>query len=219
MNKYSILVVFLGLAACQPMVPNDAASAWEQRNAAREAELTGAPTPAAEGQEVTPQVTQVDPEGGEIAASPNNPAPEIIVPPSVEATVINNVGISDEQDFDAVAERESIESDAERLQANRQRYLVIQPTDLPSRSGGVPNIVEYALQTNNPVGEPLYRRIGLRKEEKALTACARFASSDLAQQAFLARGGPIRDRLGVDPDGDGFACKWDPRPFRAVAGS
>ena len=32
----------------------------------------------------------------------------------------------------------------------------------------------------------------------------------------LERGGPQRDRLGVDPDGDGFACSWNPTPFRAV---
>ena len=37
---------------------------------------------------------------------------------------------------------------------------------------------------------------------------------DQAQQDFLAKGGPERDRMGVDPDGDGFACAWDPRPFR-----
>jgi hypothetical protein len=30
----------------------------------------------------------------------------------------------------------------------------------------------------------------------------------------LSNGGPERDRLGLDPDGDGFACYWDPTPFR-----
>ena len=48
----------------------------------------------------------------------------------------------------------------------------------------------------------------------AVVACARYGSPDLAQQAFLAAGGPDRDRRGLDPDGDGFACAWDPRPFR-----
>ena len=33
-------------------------------------------------------------------------------------------------------------------------------------------------------------------------------------KAFLEAGGPKRDRKGLDPDGDGFACAWDPRPFR-----
>ena len=38
----------------------------------------------------------------------------------------------------------------------------------------------------------------------------------LAQEEFLRTGGPERDKLGVDPDGDGFACAWDPRPFRTA---
>ena len=29
-------------------------------------------------------------------------------------------------------------------------------------------------------------------------------------------GGPERDPRGLDPDGDGFACDWDPAPFRAA---
>jgi hypothetical protein len=32
----------------------------------------------------------------------------------------------------------------------------------------------------------------------------------------LANGGPERDKEGLDPDGDGFACGWDPRPFRSA---
>ena len=41
--------------------------------------------------------------------------------------------------------------------------------------------------------------------------------SDLAQIEFLERGGPARDRLGLDPDGDGYACAWDPTPFRKAS--
>ena len=46
--------------------------------------------------------------------------------------------------------------------------------------------------------------------------CGRFRDADAAQRAFLAGGGPARDRYGVDPDGDGFACTWDPGPYRAL---
>lgn len=127
----------------------------------------------------------------------------------------NNTGISDEQDFSAVTARETIESDAQRIARNRAQFQMVQPTALPERRGRPgPNIVEFALSTAHPPGTPMYRRSGL-----ALTnpdaACARFASPDLAQEAFLAAGGPERDRRGVDPDGDGYACSWDPRPFRA----
>ena len=41
-------------------------------------------------------------------------------------------------------------------------------------------------------------------------------SDAAAQEAFLKAGGPERDRYGLDPDGDGFACRWDPTPFRAA---
>ncbi len=130
---------------------------------------------------------------------------------------MNNPGISDEQNFEAVSARESIQSDAERIAANREAYVVIQPTSLPTRpDGGGPNIVAYALATNHPVGVQLYPRTGLNAENRFLRACGSYASSDLAQEDFLARGGPERDRLGVDPDGDGYACYWDPTPFRAA---
>ena len=128
---------------------------------------------------------------------------------------ISNAAISDEQDFEAVASRESIQSDAERISANRELYEVVQPTDLPQRPGNLgPNVVDYALATNNPLGTQLYRRNGTGNLNRFQRNCARYASSDIAQQDFLSKGGPERDRMGIDPDGDGFACYWDPTPFR-----
>ena len=44
------------------------------------------------------------------------------------------------------------------------------------------------------------------------------SSPDQAQIDFLSKGGPERDRLSLDPDGDGYACGWDPRPFRKAVG-
>jgi hypothetical protein len=151
------------------------------------------------------------------ALDPNRPrgdAPTGIAVQSGEVNP-NNTGISDEQDFGAVASRETIESDAERLARNRAQYEVYQPGALPERSGeGGPNIVQFALSTSHPPGTPVYSRSGLSLANPE-RACARYASPDLAQEAFLAAGGPDRDRRGLDPDGDGYACSWDPRPFRA----
>lgn len=130
--------------------------------------------------------------------------------------VAGNSGISDEQDFNAVASRETIESDAERIARNKAEYVEVQPTELPQRPGDTgANIVEFALATNHAPGVQIYKRggIGLRDQD---SACAKYASPDQAQAEFLERGGPDRDRLGVDPDGDGFACSWDPRPFRTA---
>lgn len=123
-------------------------------------------------------------------------------------------GVSDEQDFNAVKGRETIASDKQRIACNREQIVVVQPGALPERPGNEgPNIAAFALATTNAPGVKMYNRppFYLTNPEKA---CAKFASPDLAQQAFLAAGGPQRDSKALDPDGDGFACAWDPRPFR-----
>ncbi len=143
-------------------------------------------------------------------ASPSNAAP----------VILNNPGISDENDFGAVSSRQSIESDAARIQSNRQQYQVVQPTALPSRNGSAqPNVVQYALQTNHPRGTQVHRRFSVNASAKFQRNCAEYNSADEAQIDFLARGGPERDRRGLDPDGDGYACGWDPAPFRRAAGN
>lgn len=127
----------------------------------------------------------------------------------------SHTGISDEQDFKAVSSRESIASDKERIERNRAQYQVIAPTAVPQRSGdeGV-NIVQFALQTSHPVGTMMYSRGSILPKNQA-KACAKFASPDQAQQWFLENGGPAKDRRGLDPDGDGYVCSWDPTPFRS----
>ncbi|MEM6374850.1 MAG: hypothetical protein AAF686_01335 [Pseudomonadota bacterium] len=134
-------------------------------------------------------------------------------------TVANSSGISNENSFDAVGEARSIDADAQLIAQNRAQYQVVQPTALPQRSETTaPNVVQFALSTSHPVGTTLYSRSGINKQARAQRACAKYSSPDLAQKDFLAQGGPRRDRLGLDPDGDGFACGWDPRPFRAAIG-
>ena len=127
--------------------------------------------------------------------------------------------LSDEQDFDAVAQRQTIASDAARIAQNRADYVQITPQPLPPRPAEAgPNIVSYAVATTNAVGQPVHGRSGILAANRLERACGRYPSPDAAQTAFLERGGPERDRLGLDPDGDGFACGWDPAPFRRAAG-
>lgn len=215
MKRFLLLGSILALAACE--VPPEDENAVPPLDAAipatsvisQEIILDGttgfvaADTPESRAETVDLEPSNPDPDP--LQADPNNIAPTLM-------------GLSDENDFDAVAERQSIESDAERLAANRERYKVIEPTDLPSRPGETgPNIVAYALATNNPVGEPLYQRFLLfMTADKYRSNCAAYASPDLAQIAFLAQGGPDKDPLGIDPDGDGFACAWNPSVFRSV---
>ena len=97
-------------------------------------------------------------------------------------------------------------------------YVQVSASALPERPESGVNVVAYALGTTNAVGQPVHRRGGAFSKGRFEKACAEFRSDDAAQTAFLAAGGPERDRLGVDPDGDGFACRWSPAPFRAAAG-
>jgi hypothetical protein len=107
----------------------------------------------------------------------------------------------------AIAERE--------LEAARRQLVVVQPeATVPQAAPGV-NIALYAQQTTHRVGERRFQRPALAFASRG--ACRRFASADDAQRFFLANGGPARDPHGLDPDGDGFACGWDPEPFRRLA--
>lgn len=222
--KYLVgTVALIALAACEPTVPDSGAGVGfgdstdnnlQAQRANRDALLEGRPLPSntdrVEGVTIVDNIGPADTVGAPLDATV----------PSVPAVAsANNAapGISDEQNFDAVANRESIESDAARIAANREQYQVIQPTALPSRSeASGPNIVQYALSTTNTVGQQLYRRSAFSTENKFLRNCSKYASADQAQQDFLARGGPQKDRQGLDPDGDGFACGWNPAPYRLV---
>lgn len=233
----------VALAACAPSVPDSGAgvgfgdyNSYLRESAAAPAPVTPAPVagfdPAAASAAIdraggmssttplpgpapayaasTPVYT------GAEADRPRGDAPAGIKVESGEVAHSNPAGISDENDFSAVSSRETIESDKERIARNRSEYVVVQPKDLPTRPGDSgPNIVEYALATQHAPGTQMYSRGSLIKKDPNV-ACAKFASPDLAQAEFLSRGGPDKDRLGLDPDGDGFACGWDPRPFRTA---
>ncbi len=84
-----------------------------------------------------------------------------------------------------------------------------------SRAGLGPNLAAYALAAQNRLGQPVWTRGGLTLANHE-RACAKFTTTDQAQTEFLRRGGPERDPGNLDPDGDGFACSWDPTPFQAV---
>lgn len=231
------LVACAALAACSPGIPDsgsgvgfDDYDAYLAAQRAREAALTGSALPppatvssetlapsggaapvddaatlAAEARAALSQ-TRANSGVPVVNASPDNPPPQ---------TVENANGISSENNFDAVGAQRSIEADAALIARNKAQYEVVAPAALPTRSGsGGPNLVDFALGTSNPPGISVYNRSGFGGEAKAQRNCAKYASSDQAQLEFLQRGGPERDRLGLDPDGDGFACGWDPRPFR-----
>lgn len=224
MKRTALVFVALTLTACSPSVPDSGAGVGFDRyqdyntyRSQRDATLNGTPPVVASS---TPPMAPASPPPAQVVAAVSTttiPDGDASVTVPVEP---NNARISDEQDFAAVSNRQSIESDAERLRAQREAYQVIQPTAVPTRVGGSgPNIVQYALSTSNPIGQKVYRRGIAPSQKKFVRNCASYASSDLAQEAFLKAGGPERDKLGLDPDGDGFACAWNPAPFRRISAS
>lgn len=74
-------------------------------------------------------------------------------------------------------------------------------------------LAAYAQANTHAVGTSVHSR-DFASPERAARACARYASADQAQSAFLAAGGPAQDPRGLDPDGDGYACAWDPASAR-----
>ncbi|WP_374289987.1 hypothetical protein [Paenirhodobacter enshiensis] len=70
----------------------------------------------------------------------------------------------------------------------------------------------YARKVTNPPGQHVFPRTDTGID--IVQACLKYRGPDLAQIAFVKAGGPGKDPLGLDPDGDGYACGWDPTPFR-----
>lgn len=101
------------------------------------------------------------------------------------------------------------------LDAARSQLVVVQPGGTVPRDPGGVNVALYAKQSTNALGQSVYARsIGARMTSAG--SCSRYRDPDSAQRAFLAAGGPQSDRLGLDPDGDGFACSFDPAIYRAL---
>ena len=219
----SVAAATVALAGCAGEIPNSARGVgFDNELPTMDQIQSGSAAPTRPV--ISPEVVG----GGPLAAPAGVPGAAGGLPPSIGQAVanaeaggpapsLNNPGISDEQNFDAVSSRETIQSDAARRARQQAEYEVIRPEALPARtSANRPNIVAYALSTQHMPGQKLYGRSALRRGNAS--ACSGYASADLAQEAFLQAGGPERDRLGLDPDGDGFACAWDPRPFRRARG-
>lgn len=255
MRKAVWSLAVLGLAACQPTVPNSAPNpergvgfgdyATYLKN--REAELRGqAPAasstpPAASTAAVAPAVI-VPPGGGYgttgYGATPATAAGIAAQAPgsgsaleaAAGAAPQGSLGAEALAALQATAPASAAPSAPASGGAGAPLSALSEGTLTPSAAAPVsgaagsgaavtgasgPNLAAYALSAPSTYGQPYYNRGGL-KLGSSERACARFVSSDLAQMKFLERGGPERDPGNLDPDGDGFACGWDPRPFQTA---
>jgi len=217
--KLSILALMgLTLAACQEEAGFDA----------RFPAVGGAPAVSMPDAGMPTDLTPTDPVAGETTESLTNAVNEALAstePASGEATVVNlapnsGTGLASDSGVLNLAEQSQAEqlrlrtADAAALVAAAAQRVVIQPGQMPDVVAGV-NIITYARETTNAVGERIYRRPNIRRTVSA-SQCRKFNSADNAQRNFLANGGPLDDPLNLDPDGDGFACRWSPEAYRAL---
>lgn len=133
---------------------------------------------------------------------------------SIEAGATGDVTFLDPNDLtaraeDAIAEAEQAGSGGVFDNIQPQQASDVLPPPL------IPRVAAFALRTTHQPGERQWRRNPLRADGQAM--CAQFASRDEAQDRFLRDGGPERDPNGMDPDGDGFVCGFDPSALRASA--
>lgn len=136
-----------------------------------------------------------------------------VIPPGARATPLNADTLNltlytiEQQKIDAaIAQRE--------LDAARAQLVIVEPGQVPQATEGV-NIALFAQQTTHAVGESRYGR-PVTARVSGSGNCRRFSTPDQAQRVFLSSGGPQRDTYGLDPDGDGFACSFDPTPYRRL---
>ncbi|HIP22612.1 MAG TPA: hypothetical protein EYG79_03290 [Rhodobacteraceae bacterium] len=145
----------------------------------------------------------------------NSSSPEVAaVDPSTGDDLASDSGVLNLAEQSQSEQLRLREADAAALAAAAAQRVIIQPEEMPAVVSGA-NIITFARETTNAVGERVYRRPSIRRTSSA-SQCRKFGSADDAQRNFLANGGPQDDPLNLDPDGDGFACRWSPEAYRAL---
>jgi hypothetical protein len=236
MKRFLIVGILAGLAACSdqpaggvsyfdqnnlpqpnyanpgaglPMTASQQQLAFEQSERARIAALNGDPLVGT----IESALNEADGGNGFI-----NQANATSINP---ATGLPYTGIGIDRNADSInlaqysQEQQKIdrENAARELALARSQLVVVSPDQIQggSRSNA---LQQYARATTHGVGEKKYRRGLFSDAEATLANCNNYRSSDDAQRAFLAAGGPASDSQNLDPDGDGFACRWSPTPYR-----
>lgn len=216
LSKLSILaLVGLSLAACQNEAGSD--PMFPPIGGARPVVMPDAGMPT--------DLTVTDPmDDGSTAAltnavnnaldASNNGAAVSPVSPNSGTGIASDSGVLNLAEQSQAEQLRLREADAAALAAAAAQRVVIQPGQLPEVVSGV-NIITFARETTNAVGSRVYRRPSIRRTNSS-SQCRKFGSADDAQRNFLANGGPQDDPLNLDPDGDGFACRWSPEAYRAL---
>ena len=120
------------------------------------------------------------------------------------ATDPNKITLSNYSQEQQKIDRELYAQKIAEIAASRQELTA---TSVPTLSTANP--ASFARSTSNAIGQAMYSRNGKK-------GSCNYSSSYDAQRAFLEAGGPSVDSIGLDPDGDGFACAFNPTPYRSL---
>ena len=107
------------------------------------------------------------------------------------------------------------EKAAKKLEDARKERIEIEISN-SSNSSGYVNVAKFARDTKHNKGEKIFTRLSFSIYDN-WNECSKFKTKDEAQRKFLKDGGPYKDRFNLDPDGDGFACEWDPEVYRELS--
>ena len=107
------------------------------------------------------------------------------------------------------------EKAAKKLEDARKERIEIE-IDNSSNFSDYVNVAKFARDSKNKKGEKIFTRLSFSIYDN-WNECSKFKTKDEAQRKFLKDGGPYKDRFNLDPDGDGFACDWDPEIYRKLS--
>ena len=107
------------------------------------------------------------------------------------------------------------EKAAKKLEDAKNERIEIEVDNSTNYSAYV-NVAKFARDTTHKKGEKIYTRSSFSIYNN-WNECSKFKTQDDAQREFIKDGGPYNDKFNLDPDGDGFACKWDPEIYRELS--
>ncbi len=123
-------------------------------------------------------------------------------------------GILDLSQFSQEQQKVEREQAAERREELKAGRVVLEATQKEKIVTKSVNLAVFARSVSNKLGEKIYYRNFI--SSNAGLGCKKFSNKNDAQIFFLENGGPKNDFHNIDPDGDGFACNWDPAIYRKI---
>ena len=223
----SLAFVLAALAACDNSVPAGGRGYFDPPPPApiNPAPMAGmVSVPAADGPGALPDPNEAlarDVTAALAATQPQGGAGLDATQPQGTMPVVGDMGIdpnADSINLNLQSQEEQIRQRAVAQQlreAAQSQLVIVEPEPVPQQDINA-NVVAFARETTHPVGTKRYNRPAFRDRSQSASVCRRFDSSDDAQRQFLANGGPNTDRYNLDPDGDGFACDFDPEKYRQL---